>query len=212
MEIYPKKKWKRRDSSDPAWAKLGDTPNERRRRADDIERDRRQFWMWAVGIIIAIVVAFFAGQSSQNIINDSPQSINTINQSGGTNNLNINDESEYIWTNEKVWSASPTGSGNYQVNLTFIAGGPVIPVSPCLYVQADAELVSAGPIGSSSFWATGTSDEGVYIKCFHGLANSVTFQVFFKSKPTKLGARLVQDDRGLEATISQPSFTLPVVQ
>lgn len=56
MIFCPKKKWKKRDSSDKEYMKLGDTPDERHQRADDIEKECRDFWMWLIGIVIAIFV------------------------------------------------------------------------------------------------------------------------------------------------------------
>lgn len=131
--------------------------------------------------------------------------INTVGQSGGTN-LVINDEATYSWANEKNWT--PDGK---QVNLLFIANGPVIPVSPCLYIDSDAKVQSAGPVGYSVHWQKINPPKN-YVGCFSGLNNTVTFQVFFDKTPTRIKAGLLQDDTGINNNKTEPHFTIPVIQ
>lgn len=123
---------------------------------------------------------------------------------------NVNQEAKYLWANEKTWKVEETGAG-YLVRLVFIANGPVIPVSPCLYIQTNANLAGVGAVGYSSMWATGTSTTGAYVRCFLGLSSTVNFEVFFSSAPIQLQAALVQDERGLNATVAPASFKIPVI-
>jgi len=55
------KPWKKPDVSDPGWAKLGDTPDSRRQRADSIEREIRQFWLVVITTVLIIIVTVFMG-------------------------------------------------------------------------------------------------------------------------------------------------------
>jgi hypothetical protein len=129
--------------------------------------------------------------------------------------VNVNEEATYTWVNEKNWVADAgdgQASGTYQVNLLFVASGPVYPVSPCLYIRTNGELKSIGPIGASTEWAKGITHQGVYFRCYVGLSNSVTFQAHFSSEPTQLEAALVQDDRGLDLKgRGEAQFMLPVI-
>lgn len=54
--LFCQKRWKKRDTSDPEWEKLGDTPDARRQRADSIERECRQFWLTIVTTVFIVVV------------------------------------------------------------------------------------------------------------------------------------------------------------
>lgn len=65
--FYQRKKWKKRDNSDPEWMKLGDSPDARRQRADEIKREERRFWMWVIGIVVTILIGFFSGYVYKNV-------------------------------------------------------------------------------------------------------------------------------------------------
>lgn len=92
----------------------------------NIPKFTKNQWIAIAAIVVPAILGFiyFIFQKSSLIQSGK---INTIGQSGGTN-LVINDEATYTWVNETNWK--PDGK---QVNLLFIANGPVIPVSPCLY-------------------------------------------------------------------------------
>ena len=176
----------------------------------------RNTWVVGVGtLLIGSLVLYFIfgiGKNVPTIETNAPTigSILTVGQTGGTNAItnNINQEAKYVWVNEKTWKAEAgdgMAAGTYQVNLLFVAAGSVFPVSPCLYIHSDAALKSVGPIGTSAEWAKGKTSQG-------GLANSVTFQAMFDSRPVKLEAALVQEDQGLELKHrAESQFMIPVV-
>lgn len=57
--MISKKCWKIRDISDPEYAKLGDSPDARRNRADIIESDRKTTCLSVTAIILSVISIVF---------------------------------------------------------------------------------------------------------------------------------------------------------
>ena|SRR3989344_5642816 len=189
---------------------------------DEMKQNPKRALLYALVVVVIFIVASFVNSFISDAVstkNSSDIEAEKSNIAVGNNapvsqTLNVNEEAAYTWVNEKNWENDGwiMGGGKYLAKLIFIASGPVIPVTPCLYVSSDTKLEGIGPIGSSVTWGYTTSDTGAYIECFSGLSNNVTFQGTFASKPAVLKTQLVQDNRGLDAKVFQPHNMLPLVQ
>ena len=152
-------------------------------------------------LLVAIgTVYWFSNRHSEPTTSvTADQSNVAVGNTGPVNQeLNVNKESEYFWMNRDNWIGEP-GDGAAargeseltQVNLIFMANGPVVPVQICLQISSDAKIISASPIGFSRRIEITKLPAKEHITCFAGLGPALTFQVYFETKPTKIDAKLV---------------------
>jgi len=190
------------------------TYNEAEQVINDLKRGKIRKLIIYITLTLGSLVSVYFLSTPNNSIKDSPGGVLIGGNNAGDITTNINMESKYLWANQKNWVASPLNqeTDKHLVKLVFISEGPVIPVTPCLYIKSDVEVAGAGPIGASTTLAQQTISD-VYIECFGGLASTITFQVSFYDKPKTLEAILIQNDSLLSSVNSgEPHFMLPVTQ
>jgi len=125
--------------------------------------------------------------------------------------VKINEQAKYVWVNEKTWKAKmqDNGSGRYQVNMVFSVDGPIAPVTPCLYISSNTEIISSGPVGYSLNLYKESTPNSLF-ECFGGLTSTVVFQTFFNDKPTEIKATLIESEKKFDINRGDSTLTLPV--
>src|SRR3989344_5016012 len=113
---------------------------------DEMKQNPKRALLYALVVVVIFIVASFVNSFISDAVstkNSSDIEAEKSNIAVGNNapvsqTLNVNEEAAYTWVNEKNWAVDAgdgQASGTYQVNLLFVAGGPVYPVSPCLYIR-----------------------------------------------------------------------------
>lgn len=124
---------------------------------------------------------------------NSPCSINTNGQSGGTNTTNCGSQpATYTWTNKNSWTALPhrdyldQGEPAFVINLVFDATTGTLPSTACLNINLSGANVLPDSIATGGY-----SSENNGVWCMTSPYRHVVIEIYTDTIPTALNVQLV---------------------